>query len=123
MKRILLSLVVLISLVGCTQTQNKSNLITPKDAYQKINNEDVIILDVRTKEEFDEGHIKNAINISHNLLNNEASTKLTNKDKTIIVYCRSGNRSSQASKILNDLGYKNIYDLGGINNWPYEIVK
>ncbi|WP_300357294.1 rhodanese-like domain-containing protein [Fusobacterium sp.] len=81
-----------------------------------------IILDVRTKEEYKEGHIKDAINIPNedifddDILNEEL-------DMPIFVYCRSGHRSLQASAKLALLGYTNIYEFGGINTWKYEIIK
>lgn len=82
-----------------------------------------IILDVRTKEEFEEGHIKNAINIPNETIGDSEPKELRDKDQIILVYCRSGNRSKQASKKLAKLGYTNIYEFGGINSWKGEIVR
>lgn len=83
--------------------------------------EDVIILDVRTKEEYEEGHIKGAVNVP-----NEEIASITlpyAKDDRIFVYCRSGNRSRQAAQTLVELGYTNIINFGGITTWQGEIVK
>ena len=87
-----------------------------------MDSEEVIIVDVRTAEEFASGHIQNAINIPVESITGEP-TELSDKDATILVYCRSGNRSEQASRKLVDLGYTQIYDFGGIIDWPYEVVQ
>ena len=81
-----------------------------------------IILDVRTPEEFAERHIPGAINIPNETISTEEIPELPNKDQLILVYCRSGNRSKQASEKLVALGYTNIVEFGGINDWPGEIV-
>lgn len=84
---------------------------------------DFIILDVRNKDEYDEGHIKNAVLLPVDNIEREAGPVIGGKDKTILVYCRSGNRSGMAAAKLVSLGYTDVRDFGGINNWPYEIVK
>jgi rhodanese-related sulfurtransferase len=73
------------------------------------------LLDVRTDEEFGSGHIHGAVNIPVDALENRLSE--VPKDQPIVVYCRSGNRSAQASRILEQAGYTTIYDLGGLNDW------
>lgn len=99
-------------------------VITSKEAKNLIDNEkDYTILDVRTKEEFDEGHIKDAVLIPLDELKKDAEAKLTDKEKLILVYCRSGVRSREASQTLADMGYTNIKDFGGIISWPYEVTK
>lgn len=124
-------------LSGCSSVTNETNKenstvskqagvtnITPEEAKKRLDSEKgIILLDVRTKEEYDGGHIKDATLIPVDSLKEEAESKLIDKETPIFVYCRSGNRSTAASKILMDLGYKNVYNLGGINKWPYEIVK
>lgn len=85
--------------------------------------EEYILLDVRTQAEFDEGHIEGAIVIPDTEISNLAEDKLTDTDATILVYCRSGRRSKLAAQTLADLGYANIYEFGGIIDWPYETVK
>lgn len=98
--------------------------ITPEEAKKRLDSEKgIILLDVRTKEEYDAGHIKNSILIPVDVLKDQAEEKLKDKEAVIFVYCRSGNRSTAASQILADLGYKKVYNLGGIINWPYEVVK
>ena len=78
---------------------------------------DYIILDVRTPEEFAEKHIPNAINIPNETIGNDAIPELPREDQLILVYCRSGNRSKQAAEKLAALGYMNVYEFGGINEW------
>ncbi len=85
--------------------------------------ENYIILDVRTEEEYKEQHIKNAILIPHTEIEQRAEKELTDKNQLILVYCRSGNRSKTASKILAELGYTNVMEFGGINSWAYGTIK
>ncbi len=96
--------------------------ITPQQAKEKLaQGEDVILLDVRTKEEYLSKHIPQSTLVPLNVLEKEALQRFPDKEQEIIVYCRSGNRSTTASKILTKLGYSHVYNLGGINQWPYEI--
>jgi len=97
--------------------------ISSEEAKKIIANEEVIILDVRTKDEYDSGHIENAVLLPVADIDTKAFGVFTNKDDKILVYCRSGNRSATASKLLIKMGYTEVYDFGGINDWPYEIVK
>ena len=83
---------------------------------------DYIILDVRTPEEFAEKHIPDAINIPNETIGTEEIPELPDKEQLTLVYCRSGNRSKQASEKLVRLGYTNIVEFGGINDWPGETV-
>jgi len=83
---------------------------------------DYIILDVRTPEEFAEKHIPDAINIPNETIGTEPILELPDKEQLILVYCRNGKRSKQASEKLVRLGYTNIVEFGGINNWPGETV-
>ena len=83
---------------------------------------DYIILDVRTPEEFAEKHIPDAINIPNETIGTEEIPELPDKEQLILVYCRSGNRSKQASEKLVRLGYTNIVEFGGINDWPGKTV-
>ena len=85
--------------------------------------EDYILLDVRTESEFAEGHIEGAILIPNTEITSRAEEELPDKDALILLYCRSGNRSKQAAQALADLGYTNVQEFGGIIDWPYEIVK
>ena len=80
-----------------------------------------VILDTRTQEEYDEGHIPGAIVISHDEILQKAESVLTDKDQLILVYCRSGRRSKLAAEDLVKLGYTNVKEFGGILDWPYEV--
>lgn len=82
-----------------------------------------IIIDARTQEEFDEGHIENAILIPEYEISERAEKELPDKNQLILVYCRSGRRSKIAAQALVDLGYTNIKEFGGIIDWKYEVVK
>ena len=86
-------------------------------------NENYIILDVRTIEEYDEGHIPNAICIPNETIDEDVINKLPSKDQLILIYCRSGNRSKQAANKLKKLGYTNLIEFGGIIDWKGEIEK
>ena len=98
--------------------------ITQVDAKNIMDTEsDFVILDVRTEEEFTEGHIENAILIPDYEIATKAEEILKDKNQLILVYCRSGNRSKKASEALVDLGYTNVKEFGGIIDWKYEIVK
>ena len=97
--------------------------INLEDAKKRLDNEKgIILLDVRTRDEYLEKHIPKCTLIPVNVLENEASRKLPDKNAEIFVYCRSGSRSGMAVKILTRLGYTHIYNLGGIVRWPYETV-
>ena len=98
--------------------------ITPEEAKKRLDNEkDIILLDVRTKEEYETGHIKDSVLVPVDNLKVEVEKELKDKEALIFVYCRSGNRSVTAANILIELGYKNVFNLGGIKDWPYEVVK
>ena len=109
--------------------QNKENdqgavyvNITAEEAKEIMDTEECyIILDVRTQEEYDEGHIPGAIVISHEEIAGKAEGVLTDKNQLILVYCRSGRRSKIAAEALAELGYTNIKEFGGIIDWPYEV--
>ena len=98
--------------------------ITAEEAKAIMDSEDgYIILDARTQEEYDQGHIPGAIVISHEEIMEKAEEVLTDKDQLILVYCRSGRRSKIAAEALVELGYTNIKEFGGIIDWPYEVEK
>lgn len=81
-----------------------------------------VIVDVRRQEEYDAGHIPGAILIPNESINRDAPEALPDYDQIILIYCRSGNRSKQAAEKLAAMGYRGIYDFGGINTWTGEIV-
>ena len=98
--------------------------ITPEEAKKIMDSgEEHIILDTREQDEFDEGHIPNAILIPYTEIENKAIELIPDKDKLILVYCRSGRRSKIATEALSKLGYTNVKEFGGIIDWPYEVEK
>lgn len=97
--------------------------ISPKDVVNMLSSKEGILIDVRTPTEYESGHIKGAINFPLQILKQEMDKNNISKDTPIILYCQSGVRSKNASKLLEELGYSKVYNLGGINSWPYEIVK
>ena len=130
MKKILVITMLIICLAsimaGCgTSEDNQNNgyvQITAEEAKQIMDTEDnYVILDVRTQEEFDEGHIPGAILIPDYEIEDRAEAELKDKEQTILVYCRSGNRSKVASAALAELGYTNVKEFGGIIDWPYDV--
>ena len=141
-KIMLLTMIGLFSVFGfsCSKTGNeKQNLTMSKEAknakkaeYKKITSDEakkmmetqkVIVVDVRTLEEYTEGHIPNAISVPLETIENKAEAKLKNKDDLILVYCRSGRRSREAALKLIEKGYTNVIDFGGIKDWNGEVVK
>ncbi len=127
MKKLIFLLLVVMTLTACRQdTTNDPEVvyvnITAEEAKQIMETEGGhIILDVRTQEEYDEGHIPGAIVISHEEITEKAEEMLTDKDQLILIYCRSGRRSKIAVEALVELGYTNIKEFGGIIDWPYEV--
>ena len=104
--------------------QNTYQQISQEEAKQRMDEQDVIILDVREVDEYDSGHIPGALLLPLGTIDKDsAAAVIPEKDSVVLVYCRSGNRSKQASSILAELGYTGIFEFGGINTWPYEIVR
>lgn len=121
MKRIFLFLMLSLSFISCINASYKS--VTSDEAMKMMNDSNnYIILDVRTKSEYESGHIKGAINIPNETIGKNTLKELPDKDQLIFVYCRSGNRSKQASSKLSKLGYTSIIEFGGINSWKGEII-
>ncbi len=115
----------LLLLVGCAAQPESASYrqVSMEEAISMLAEEDgYIILDVRRADEFAAGHIPGAINIANESIGTDDIPELSDKDQLILVYCRSGNRSKQASQKLADLGYTNIVEFGGIIDWPGEIV-
>lgn len=115
----------LLLLAGCAAKPAEASYrqISMEDAVKLMAEEaDYIILDVRRADEFAAGHIPGAINVANESIGTDEIPELPDKDQLILVYCRSGNRSKQASQKLVNLGYTNIVEFGGINDWPGEIV-
>ena len=119
---ILVSIIMIMGLTGCEKKDMSYTQISMEEAVAMMETEEnFIILDVRTVEEFAEKHIPNAINIPNETIGSEELEELPDKNQLILVYCRSGNRSKQASEKLAALGYTNIYEFGGINDWTGEL--
>ena len=98
--------------------------ITAEEAKKIMDSgEEHIILDTREQDEFDQGHIPGAILIPYTEIEHKAIERLPDKDKLILVYCRSGRRSKIAAESLAKLGYTNVKEFGGIIDWPYEVEK
>ena len=127
MKKWIPFLLVIVLLAGCAasteQGKNSYRQISMEEAVTMMEEEsDYIILDVRTEEEYCEKHIPDAINIPNETIGFGEIEELPDKDQLILVYCRSGNRSKQAAEKLAELGYTNIVEFGGINDWTGETV-
>lgn len=118
-------IITLLFLTGCSASREVRGYsqISMKEAEERLSIEcGLIILDVRTPEEFAAGHIPGAINIPNEIIGPDQIPQLPEKEQRIYVYCRSGNRSKQASEKLVALGYTDIVEIGGIIDWPGEIV-
>lgn len=122
MRNLLLVLnIVLLAILGACA--GSSHRITPDDALELIaDNEEAVLLDVRTETEFRESHIDGAILVPLAVLAETIEDVAADRQTAIIVYCRSGNRSKDAVDVLIKMGYENVHDLGGILDWPYEVV-
>ena len=129
MKKLTILLLAVILLTACGQAKENDREamyvnITAEEAKTIMDTEEgYVILDTRTREEYDQGHIPGAIQISHDEITEKAEEVLTDKDQLILVYCRSGRRSKLAAEALVELGYTNIKEFGGIIDWPYEVVQ
>ena len=129
MKKLTILLLAAILLTAFGQSNGKEQEamyvnITAQEAKTIMDTEEgYVILDTRTREEYDQGHIPGAIQISHDEIMEKAEEMLTDKDQLILVYCRSGRRSKIAAEALVELGYTNIKEFGGIIDWPYEVVQ
>ena len=129
MKKLIFLLLAVMMLTACGQDKENNQgavymNITAEEAKEIMDSEEgYIILDVRTREEYDEGHIPGAILIPNTAIEAKAEDVLTDKNQLILVYCRSGRRSKIAAEALAELGYTNIKEFGGIIDWPYEVAK
>ena len=124
MKRILpllISLLLLLTGCGGNSADGSYQQITQEEAKEMMDSQEVIILDVREQGEYDSGHIPGAVLLPVGTIDETTAAEvIPEKDSTVLVYCRSGNRSKTASSTLAELGYTGIYEFGGINTWPYE---
>ena len=124
-KRILITFLMSFSLFGLSAQSKQAFKSISVDEFEKaISDTSYVVLDVRMPVEYAEGHIPGTdYNIDVLEDNFEAEAlKLLSKDRPVALYCRSGNRSKQASQKLADMGYTNVVEFGGINSWPGETV-
>lgn len=126
----IMTMIMAVLLMGCagaasmdsqsTSSNGAYHKITPEEAKKMMTQHpEAVILDVRTAGEYAEKHIPNARLVPNEEISDQPIEGM-NKDDIILVYCRTGHRSKQASDKLVKMGYKNIYDFGGITTWPYE---
>ena len=128
MKRIFLTLLLFLALTACGTNEAEQvaeatyQQITAEEAKEMMDTQDVVILDVREQHEYDSGHIPGAVLLPVGTITEDtAAAVIEDLDTVVLVYCRSGNRSKTASQALADLGYTNVYEFGGINDWPYDV--
>jgi rhodanese-related sulfurtransferase len=115
--RVFLSLLFSGTLISSCSSQTASSM-KPKDFAENIKSENVVVLDVRTPEEYKEGHLKNAVLMNYYDDNFSGQVSALDKNKAVYVYCRSGKRSSGAQKVMLGQGFKSVVNLdGGILSW------
>ncbi|MFU8793337.1 MAG: rhodanese-like domain-containing protein [Acholeplasmataceae bacterium] len=118
-RKTILSILFVLFLTACQATGQS---ITPQDAQtMMIADPSIVLLDVRTQDEYNQGYIPGAILLPLVSLSSQIETRYPNKNQIFIIYCRSGIRSREAIEVMMNLGYKNLHDLGGIIDWPYDI--
>lgn len=125
---VLLALLIAVAFTGCGTTKEPADAEIPSvvnitaEEGKTMMEEDatIILVDVRTEDEYKEEHIPGALLLPVDNLESLAPEMISDKEAVYIIYCRSGNRSATAAQQLIDLGYQNIYDMGGIIDWPYE---
>lgn len=128
---IILAVIGALCVNGCQTGASGEEMKTEETAYMKISAEDAkeimdstddfVLIDVREEDEYASGHIAGALLIPYGEIKERAETELTDKDQTILVYCRSGRRSAIAAQTLAELGYTDVRDFGGIIDWSYDI--
>ena len=129
MKRLAFILIAaVILLTGCSigGTGNSASYhqIAQEEAKEMMTkNDGHVIVDVRRQDEYDEGHIPGAVLVPNESITDKQPEQLPDLNQVILIYCRSGRRSKEASQKLADMGYTNIYEFGGINTWNGEIEK
>lgn len=117
MKKLFILVLCIVCFSGCSSDSDNS-LISYMDAKEMIINNGAVMVDVRTEDEYNEKHIDGSVLLTLDTINEDnVLSVVASKDTPIIVYCQSGNRSSQALSKLEALGFTEVYDLGSINNW------
>src|SRR5690554_2092682 len=124
-KYFIVSLMIVLILAGCTSaTSQIITKVTPQKAMELIDTtSNLVFIDVRTYEEYQTGYAEGSVLLPLDTLEASIATIVSTKDTPILIICRSGNRSNQAALLLQKLGYTEIYDVGGILDWPYEIIR
>ena len=130
---ILVFLLLLVFTAGCSASGPAVDTEKSSPAFHQISQEEAkemmtkddghVVVDVRRQDEYDEGHIPGAVLIPNESITDKQPEELPHLDQIILVYCRSGRRSKEASQKLANIGYTNVYEFGGINTWTGEIVK
>ena len=125
--------VLLLCVSACATKENNATASGTHKSYTQISQDvakdmilkdnSLIIIDVRTKGEYEEGHIPGAVLIPNESIKDRKPELLPDVNQVILVYCRSGNRSKQAAQKLANMGYNKVYEFGGINTWNGKIVK
>lgn len=129
MKRLLpLFLTFLLLLTGCGAAGGTAETgyrqISQEEAKEMMDTQDALIMDVREQDEYDSGHIPGAVLLPVGAITEDSAAEIIpEKDTTVLVYCRSGNRSKTAAQALAELGYTDVCEFGGISTWPYEVEK
>lgn len=118
----LLALTLLLSACGATAELGYQQVTAQQAQSLMEETGDWSLLDVRTQAEYEQAHIPGAVCVPNEEIGTEEIPELPDKEQLILVYCRSGNRSKQASEKLVQLGYTNVVEFGGIINWPGETV-
>ncbi len=119
--KVLVSVAMTVALIGCNSVPQT---ITAHEAFDlvqdNVGNPEFVVVDVRTPDEFADGHLENAINIDFNADSFSGNLNSLDKSNTYLIYCRSGNRSAQALTTMNDMGFSDVHDMGGIIDWTAE---
>ena len=120
MKKIVMLCMCAMMLCSCGTEEKKTEKVVSQNINctqkEDLMNEGAVLIDVRSASEYAEGHLDNSINLTVDTIGVNIEKMVSDKNTKIIVYCRSGNRSATAANTLINLGYKNVYDLGAMNN-------
>ncbi len=124
MKYVVMVLVVIGLAMSFMSRGDSKGLVSYEELQQKLTDKaPIVLLDVRTQEEFNNGHIPGALLLPYDEIDQKAAQLLPEKEKEIIIYCRSGRRSAIAKDSLEALGYTNVKDFGGMNRWQGQVEK
>lgn len=123
LKYLLLAAVVCAGLFAFMHNGNANNLVSYDDLQKELNAKAIVLVDVRTQDEFNQGHIPGSILLPYDEVDKLAPAMLPDKAAKIVVYCRSGRRSAIAADALRQLGYSDVRDFGGINRWQGSLEK